>query len=81
MLLTFNANQIKTYYQPNLDTQFFFNYEAVLWHQYWPALGQWYLIAVAYGLGSSPSTPVQLYIPISLFLMANGASVQLMAEK
>ena len=45
------------------------------------SLGQKYLIAVAYGLGSTPSTAVQLYIPRSLFFTGKGGSVQLMAGK
>ena len=44
-----------------------------------PSLGQKYSIEVAKGLGSSPSTPVQLYIPMSLLRTWKGGSVQFMA--
>ena len=38
-------------------------------------------MALAYGLGSTPSTAVQLYIPRSLFFTGKGGCVQLIAEK
>ena len=37
-------------------------------------------MALAYGLGSTPSTAVQLYIPRSLFFTGKGGCVQLIAE-
>ena len=46
-----------------------------------PSRGQKYRTEVAYGLGATPSTAVQLYMPRLLFLTANGGMVQLMAGK
>ena len=37
-------------------------------------------MAVAYGLGSTPSTPVQLNMPMSLLRTRKGSEVQLIAE-